>query len=161
MRFAPRVTVSAVLERNGKFLVVEEIVRDRKVLNNPAGHLEENETLVAAVIREVHEETGCDFEPQGITGIYLWKTPKGDLTFLRVNFFGRCIAQDMNAELDDGILAAHWLTRDELIARESELRSPMVLGGIDDYLAGKRYPLDTLKDMGQGFDYGFDQDIAD
>lgn len=156
MRFAPRVTVSAVVERDGKFLVVEETVRGRNVLNNPAGHLEDEETLVDAVIREVQEETGCEFAPEGITGIYLWKTPKGDLTFLRVNFFGRCMFQDTNADLDDGILAAHWLSRDELLAREAELRSPMVLGGIDDYLAGKRYPLETLKDMGQGFDQDFD-----
>ncbi|MDX1455655.1 MAG: NUDIX hydrolase [Gammaproteobacteria bacterium] len=151
MRFSPRVTVSAVIERDRKFLVVEEDVRGRIVLNNPAGHLEDEETLVDAAIREVQEETGCEFRPDGITGIYLWKTPKGDLTFLRVNFFGRAVTEDRDAQLDDGIIATHWLTREELAERASELRSPMVLGGIDDYLAGKRYPLDTLKDMGQGF----------
>lgn len=150
--FAPRVTVSAIIERDGKYLMVEENVRDRLVLNNPAGHLEDNESLVAAIIREVREETGCDFQPEGFTGIYLWKTPKGDKTFLRVNFYGRCLFEDRNAELDDGIIQTHWFTRDELVERNSELRSPMVLRGLDDYRNGCRYPLSALLHLGQGFE---------
>lgn len=148
----PHVTVSAVTERDGKFLLVEEDVRGRVVINNPAGHLENNETLLDAVIREVMEETGCTFEPHGVTGVYLWRTPKGDRTFLRVNFFGACLHEDDTATLDDGILRKLWMTRDELRARRRDLRSPMVLGCIDDYLAGNRYPLDVLNDMGQGFE---------
>ncbi|HEX6929040.1 MAG TPA: NUDIX hydrolase [Gammaproteobacteria bacterium] len=148
----PRVTVSAVTERNGKFLLVEEEVRGNVVINNPAGHLENNETLLDAIVREVTEETGCIFEPQGITGIYLWKTPKGDRTFLRVSFFGACLGEDDNAILDDGILRKLWLTHAELQARKAALRSPMVLGCIDDYLSGKRYSLNLLNDMGQGFE---------
>lgn len=148
----PHVTVSAVTERDGRFLLVEEEVRGRVVINNPAGHLENHETLLEAVIREVTEETGCRFEPQGVTGVYLWKTPKGDRTFLRVNFFGACLTEDDNATLDRGILRKLWMTRDELRARRRDLRSPMVLGCIDDYLAGNRYPLDVLNDMGQGFE---------
>ena len=147
-----RVTVSAVTERDGKFLLVEETVRDNIVINNPAGHLENNETLTSAIVREVMEETGCVFEPHGITGIYLWKTPKGDRTFVRVNFFGACLDEDDSATLDDGILRKLWLTRTELLNMKTRLRSPMVLQCIDDYLSGKRYPLDALRDMGQGFD---------
>lgn len=147
-----RVTVSAVTERDGTFLLVEETVRDNIVINNPAGHLENNETLTSAVVREVMEETGCVFEPHGLTGIYLWKTPKGDRTFVRVNFFGACLDEDDSATLDDGILRKLWLTRTELLNMKTRLRSPMVLQCIDDYLSGKRYPLDALRDMGQGFE---------
>lgn len=148
----PRVTVSAVTERDGKFLLVEEDVRGNIVINNPAGHLENDETLLEAVVREVLEETGCSFQPEGFTGIYLWKTPKGDRTFLRVNFFGACVDENDEAILDDGILRKLWLTRKEIVARRSTLRSPMVLGCIDDYLDGKRFPLDALNHMGQGFE---------
>ena len=104
------------------------------------------------MVREVLEETGCSFQPEGFTGIYLWKTPKGDRTFLRVNFFGSCVAENNDAILDDGILRKLWLTRAELVAQKRKLRSPMVLGCIDDYLDGKRYPLDALNHMGQGFE---------
>jgi len=148
----PHITVSAVAERDGRFLLVEEEVRGNIVINNPAGHLENDETLIEAVIREVREETGCDFQPQGITGIYLWTTPKGDRTFVRVNFHGECTAEDDDARLDDGILRKLWLTREELLRKKAQLRSPMVLGCIDDYLSGKRYPLDVFKHMGQGFE---------
>ena len=148
----PHVTVSAVTERDGRFLLVEEEVRGNIVINNPAGHLENNETLVEAVVREVLEETGCVFEAHGVTGIYLWKTPKGDRTFLRVNFFGACLQEDESASLDDGILRKLWLTREELQVQKHKLRSPMVLGCIDDYRSGKRYPLNVLNDMGQGFE---------
>lgn len=152
MDWMPRVTVSAVTQREGRFLLVEEDVRDRIVINNPAGHLENDETLIEAVVREVREETGCSFQPEGFTGIYLWKTPKGDRTFLRVNFFGSCVAENDDAILDDGILRKLWLTREDLVEQKKKLRSPMVLGCIDDYLGGKRYPLDALNHMGQGFE---------
>lgn len=148
----PRVTVSAVAERDGRFLLVEEEVRGDIVINNPAGHLEHQETLADAVVREVMEETGCRFEPHGVTGIYLWRTPKGDRTFVRVNFFGACLEENDDAVLDEGIIRKLWLTRDELRAQKAKLRSPMVLGCIDDYLAGKRYSLDVLTDLGQGFE---------
>lgn len=148
----PRVTVSAVTERDGRFLLVEEEVRGNIVINNPAGHLENDETLLDAVVREVIEETGCRFEPQGVTGIYLWKTPKGDRSFVRVNFFGACLGEDDNAVLDDGIIRKLWLSREEMLAQKPKLRSPMVLSCIDDYVSGKRYPLDVLSDMGQGFE---------
>lgn len=147
MEFKPHVTVSAVTERDDRFLVVEEEIHGRRVINNPAGHLEDGETLVEAVIRETVEETGCAFEPEAVTGIYLWRKPGRDKTFLRVNFFGHCREHDASRELDDGIIAAHWMTREELAAQPDRLRSPLVLRCIDDYLDGRRYPLDVLTHM--------------
>lgn len=144
MVWKPHVTVSAVAEQDGYFLVVEEDVSGRLVINNPAGHLEEDESPLAAVRREVLEETGWTFEPDAVTGLYLWKNPASGRTFLRINFAGRCIEHDPHRLLDEGIRAALWLTRNELVAQTARLRSPMVLRCIDDYLAGRRFPLDVI-----------------
>lgn len=141
------VTVAAVVERSGRFLIVEELVGGERVLNQPAGHLEPGESLVEAVIRETLEETACALEPEAVTGIYLWQTPDGQRSFLRVAFAGQCRGHDPTRALDHGILRADWLTREELAQRASQLRSPMVLRCIDDYLAGVRYPLDCLTQM--------------
>lgn len=152
MRWTPRATVSAVIEKDGRFVFVEEEVRGKLKINQPAGHLEENEDFIAAVKREVLEETGCHFEPDGITGVYLWQTPekpgKPTLTFLRVNFFGRCIDEEHEPELDDGIERVLWMTPEELRNNHQNgdlrLRSPMVTRCIDDYLDGRHFPLDVL-----------------
>ena len=138
------VTVAAITERSGRFLMVEEQVAGQAVINQPAGHLEPGESLVEAVIRETLEETAWALEPEAVTGIYLWQTPDQSRSFLRVAFAGQCRGHDAERELDTGIIAAHWLSRDEIHAQAIRLRSPMVMRCIDDYLAGIRYPLDCL-----------------
>jgi 8-oxo-dGTP pyrophosphatase MutT (NUDIX family) len=137
------VTVAAIIEREGRFLLVEELVGGRRVLNQPAGHLEPGETLVEAVVRETREETGHGFEPTQLVGIYLWRAD-ADTTFLRVTFCGMHAAPKGPTRLDVGIVATHWLTRAEMAARDGDLRSPMVLRCLDDYLAGSRHSLDTV-----------------
>jgi 8-oxo-dGTP pyrophosphatase MutT (NUDIX family) len=147
----PHVVVSAVVEDDSHFLLVEERIRGELHLNNPAGHLEDGESLVDAVIREVREETAHHFEPEAITGIYLWRSPDSERTFLRVNFFGHATGYDPEQALDKGILRTLWLDRDGIAAEMNRLRSPMVLRCVDDYLAGKRYPLDVLTHMPDGW----------
>ncbi len=138
------VTVAAIVEQSGRFLMVEELVGGLRVLNQPAGHIEHGESLVEAVIRETLEETAWALEPEAVTGIYLWQAPDQNRTFLRVAFLGHCRGHDAGRRLDDGILDARWLTREQIATQPSRLRSPMVLRCIDDYLAGIRYPLDCL-----------------
>jgi 8-oxo-dGTP pyrophosphatase MutT (NUDIX family) len=138
------VTVAAVVERDQRFLIVEERVHGGFVLNQPAGHLEPNESLVDAAVRETLEETGFRFTPQHVLGIYLWRSPEAERSFLRVAFVGEAQAPAMPAKLDDGIVAVHWLSRNHLLGRSTQLRSPMVMQCIDDYRAGIRYPLECL-----------------
>ena len=148
MTWKPHATVAAIIERDNKFLMVEELIHGEKQFNQPAGHLEPDETLIDAVIRETREETAWLFTPEYITGIYQWKQPGTPIhrhkTFLRVAFCGTCSDFDDTQELDDGIVQAIWKTRDELVRDKSKLRSPMIINCIDDYLADKRYPLDLL-----------------
>jgi len=140
----PSVTVAAVVERGGKFLLVEEVFDGRRVLNQPAGHLDPGESLQAACVREMLEETAHDFTPRHLVGVYRWfYTPK-DITYLRFCFAGEAGAFHKDRKLDKEIVRLHWLSRDELIAREAEHRSPLVLKCVEDYLAGRRYPLDIL-----------------
>lgn len=141
------ITVAAVIERDGKFLVVEEMVSDHLVYNQPAGHLDEHETLVEAVVRETYEETAYTFEPEAITGIYVWKSPRRGTTIMRTAFCGQVVAHDSNAKLDDGIRQAVWLSRDEL-EKSARLRSPFVLRCIDDYLSGTRHPVSLVNHLG-------------
>jgi 8-oxo-dGTP pyrophosphatase MutT (NUDIX family) len=138
------VTVAAIVEVAGRFLMVEEEVGGQVVLNQPAGHLEPGESLAEAVIREALEETAWALEPEAVSGIYLWQTPDGSRSFLRVAFVGQCRGHDPERTLDAGILRAVWLTREEICSQPQRLRSPMVVRCIDDYLAGVRYPLDCL-----------------
>jgi len=139
-------TVAAVAERDGRFLVVEEIAEGARVINQPAGHLEPHERLVDAVVREVLEEARMHFVPEAIVGVYRWVNPGTGETHVRVSFAGRIEGAAPERTPEDDILDAHWLTYDELEDRRSELRSPLVLGSIDDYLRGCRYPLDILRD---------------
>lgn len=143
MIWKPHATVAAIVEQNGKFLMVEEEVEDEVVYNQPAGHLDPNENLIEAVIRETREETAWAFKPERLVGIYLWEQPGTERTFLRFAFCGQCSDFHKHQALDDGILRALWMSRDELVASK-KLRSPMVIKNIDDYLAGNRYPLDLL-----------------
>ncbi|MDW8468995.1 MAG: NUDIX hydrolase [Burkholderiales bacterium] len=140
----PRVTVAAVIEREGRFLLVEEEVRGRRVLNQPAGHLDPGESLLEAVVREVWEETAHRFAPAGLVGVYRWIYDKDEATFLRFCFFGGVSGHDPARALDTGIVALHWLTPEELQARRAEHRSPLVARCVEDYLAGRHFPLDVL-----------------
>ena len=139
----PSVTVAAVIERDGKFLFVEELQESRRVLNQPAGHLDPGESLIAACAREVMEETAHRFEPAALVGIYRWYYQPADATFLRFCFSGRILGVE-NRPLDKEILALHWLNASELKARATMHRSPLVQQCMDDYLAGRRFPLDVL-----------------
>jgi len=142
----PRVTVASVIEQNGRFLVVEERPETGGlVFNQPAGHLEGGETLLEAAARETFEETGWRFTPEYLVGVYLWAHPNGQISYLRVCFGGSVHGHEPDSPLDEGIERAVWLSRDELYAQRERLRSPLVLGVIDDYLAGERYPLSLLK----------------
>jgi 8-oxo-dGTP pyrophosphatase MutT (NUDIX family) len=139
----PSVTVAAVIERDGRFLLVQEKSEGRLVLNQPAGHLDPGESLVEACRREVMEETAHRFEPAGLVGIYRWRYAPKEVTFLRFCFSGR-VGESLDRELDKEIVSLHWLTPEELTARKGEHRSPLVQKCVDDFLAGKNFPLDIL-----------------
>jgi 8-oxo-dGTP pyrophosphatase MutT (NUDIX family) len=140
-------TVAALIEHEGRFLMVQEHVSGKTVFNQPAGHLEDGETLVDAVIRETREETAWHFEPQAVTGIYRWRHPENGETFIRVCFAGKGLFHDPACELDSDIERALWLTLKEIRNRSDNLRSPMVLRSIEDYLAGSACPLSLLKNL--------------
>jgi 8-oxo-dGTP pyrophosphatase MutT (NUDIX family) len=145
MTSRPDLTVAAIVERDGHFLLVEERVGNRMVFNQPAGHVEQGEQFLDAVIRETLEETAWTFHPEALVGIYLWEQPQRPRSFLRVAFCGRVSGHDPLRKLDRGIARAVWMSRDQIVARSSRLRSPMVLSCIDDYLDGVRHPLDLIK----------------
>lgn len=140
----PAVTVAAVVERDGHFLIVEEEIRGQRVLNQPAGHVEDRETLLDAVIRETREESAWRFAPEHVVGIYLWRNARTGKSTLRIAFCGEVSSHDPHADLDRGIVGTHWKTRAELEAAHTRLRSPLVLRCIDDYLAGHRLPLTSI-----------------
>ena len=146
MQWSPRVTVAAVVERQGRFLMVEETSGGKLVINQPAGHLEDDESLIEAVYRETLEEAAWHVRPEAVIGIYLWRHPTKHLTFLRIAFAASTIQHDPDRILDTGIERALWLRHDEVLAREEQLRSPLVLRTLGDYLAGRRYPLDLVAD---------------
>jgi len=135
------------VENQGKFLIVKEKADREIVYNQPAGHWEKNETLIEATIRETLEETAYQFIPQGIVGIYQWTVPGTLKTYLRTCLYGYTSNHFPEQALDDGIIGAQWMSRQELADNPQSLRSPMVLKCIDDYLAGKRYPLSILNSL--------------
>lgn len=139
------ITVAAIIEENKRFLLVEESIQAQLVYNQPAGHLEEHETLLEAVSRETLEETTWRFVPETITGIYQWTQPESRQTFIRICFAGQHLQHDKGRKLDTGIIQTMWLDRQEVAAMQDKLRSPLVLACIDDYLKGQRYPLDLIK----------------
>jgi 8-oxo-dGTP pyrophosphatase MutT (NUDIX family) len=143
MVWKPDVTVAAIIERDGLFLLVEERIRGRIVINQPAGHVEDGETLESAVRRETLEETAWHLTPQALLGLYLWRSPRGHST-LRVAFIGTVDGFESHRRLDPPVLRTHWLSRQELAERGPQLRTPLVLRCIDDYLAGQRLPLASL-----------------
>lgn len=140
----PNVTVAAIIEQNGKFLLVEEETADGLMFNQPAGHLENGETLLDGVIREVWEETAYRFVPKHLLGVYHWKHPHKDLTYLRFAFLGEISGHEPSKPLDTGIVRATWLSLDEIRAERHRHRSPQVLTCIEHYLAGQRFPLTAL-----------------
>lgn len=144
MIWRPYVTVATIVERDGCFLMVEEYADGELVYNQPAGHLDEHESLPAAAVRETLEETGWEVELTALVGVYQWRHPASGKTFLRFCFAAEGRRHHPDRPLDEVIRQALWLSRAELSARASQLRSPMVLRCIDDYLAGHRYPLALL-----------------
>lgn len=144
MIWKPNVTVAAVIERDGKFLLVEEETCDGIGFNQPAGHLECGESLTAAVIREALEETAYNFVPKSLVGVYNWRNAARDVTYLRFAFAGEVVGHDAQRRLDQGIIAARWLTLDEIRAVEARHRSPLIMRCIEDWQAGKRYPLELI-----------------
>ncbi len=146
MIWKPNVVVAAIAERDGKFLLVEEEADGKLVLNQPAGHLDEGETLIDAVIRETLEETAWHFVPEALLGVYRWPHPTNGATYIRFAFTGQVRGHDTRRPLDHGIHRALWLTPEEIRRERARHRSPQVERAIDDYLGGRHYPLDLLKE---------------
>lgn len=152
MRWKPSATVAAIIERDGKFLLVEEHTPEGLRLNNPAGHLDEGEGLVEACAREALEETAYLFQPRALIGVYLSRfvraakgaRPAEDVTYLRFAFCGELGALQVGRSLDRGIVRTLWLTAEEVRASADTHRSPLVLRCMDDYLAGQRFPLSLI-----------------
>jgi len=136
-------TVAAIAEDNGRFLFVQERAARRVVLNQPAGHVEDGESPLHAVVREAREETGREFLPESLTGLYLWQGPAGR-TVLRLAFAGRVGDRLPGSQLDRAILRTLWLDRAELAARAGEHRSPLVQLCVEDYLRGMRFPMEMI-----------------
>ena len=145
MVWKPHVTVAAIVEKDSRFLLVEEETSKGLAYNQPAGHLEKGEDLICAVKREVFEETAWQFEPESIVSVQLWRKNPDFPSFLRVCFTGHCHSHDPTHTLDDGIVDTHWLTREQVAAKKRQLRSPLVLIGIDEFLKGTRHPLSLLQ----------------
>ncbi len=133
-------TVSAVVERDGRFLIVEERSSGVVVMNHPGGHIESGESPEQAVVREALEETGCKITVGEMLGIYLWIHPQTRQQYLRIAYVGNYVSHDESRVLDDGVYAIHWLTPADIRQRMQRLRSPMVMRCVEDYLAGRRQP---------------------
>lgn len=144
MIWKPNTTVAAVIERDGRFLLVEEETSKGIRFNQPAGHLEAYESLLAAVVRETLEESAYHFTPTHLIGIYRWHSPDSNTTYLRFAFTGEITGHEANRPLDAGILQALWLSADEIRANQARHRNPLILRCMEDHLAGKRYPLELL-----------------
>jgi 8-oxo-dGTP pyrophosphatase MutT (NUDIX family) len=144
MTWRPDLTVATIVLRDDRFLVVEERIAGRLVFNQPAGHVEDGESILAAAVRETLEETAWHFTPEFLVGSYLWRSPGNRRTTLRFAIAGSASAHDPRRKLDYGIVAAHWRSRAELATEPARLRSPLVLRCIDDFLAGQRYDLAAL-----------------
>lgn len=148
MTWKPHATVSAIIEKDGQFLLIEELIDGIKVLNQPSGHLEPDESFVSAVIREAQEEAAVVFQPENIVGLYRWVLSEKNRTYIRLCFSGRIIKTLENQPLDTDIIRTRWLSYEEILLHKEQLRSPMVLDCIDDYRKGNCFPLELLKDLG-------------
>ena len=143
----PAVTVATVIERDGLFLLVEEETRAGRKLNQPAGHVEAGESLPTAAARETLEETSWRVVPTALVGIYRWASPDTDATFIRFSFAGDAQEHDAARVLDAGIVRALWLSYEDIVACRGDHRSPLVLRCIDDYRAGRRWPLNFVMEV--------------
>ena len=144
----PHVTVATIVSRDDRFLMVEERAHGHLVLHQPAGHLEPDETLQAAAVRETLEETGWTVELEHLVGVHQWTSPRSGSHFVRLTFAARAVAHDPARALDRGIVRALWMSRAELAAEQARLRSPLVLESVDEWLAGRRLPLDAVRLLG-------------
>ena len=145
--WCPRVTVACVVADGGRYLMVEEEVNGRLVYNQPAGHLDDGESLVTAAVRETLEETGWTVELDALVGVQQWRSTEHGHSVLRFSFAASPVRHDPARTLDDGIRRALWLTRAEVAALGDRLRSPLVLKSIDAWLAGQRVPLSALSSL--------------
>jgi len=143
----PHKTVATVVERDGQFLMVEELINGQLVLNQPAGHLEANESLAQAAVRETLEETAWEVELTSFLGLYQQSPTVDNICYIRSCFIAKALQEVPGRELDTGIVRALWLSRAELEARKNQMRSPVVLRVIDDYLQGKSYPLEVVQTL--------------
>jgi len=145
MIWKPHLTVASVIERENKYLLVEEHTDNGIAFNQPAGHVENGESIFSAIKREVNEETAWQFEPEAIIAIQLWRKNPEYPSFLRVCFSGKVHSHNAEQKLDDDIITTHWLSREQIAKKKQQLRSPLVLKSVDAYLSGERYPLSLLK----------------
>lgn len=143
MRELPHATVACVVEREGKFLLVRERREGRVVYNQPAGHIEQGESITQAALRETLEETGWHISLSGCLGVYVYHAPNG-ITYIRTTLYGNALQHNPARPLDEGIEAAEWFTYEEICNLGEQLRSPLVLRVIEDFLSGKCYPLAML-----------------
>lgn len=146
MTWQPHITVATIIEDQGRFLLVEELKGGRLVLNQPAGHLEANESLRQAALRETLEETGWDVELSGVVGIYLYTAPSNGVTYQRVCFAAKPLRHHPERGLDTDITGTCWLRHDELLAQPERWRSELVPRCIDDYLQGPLHDLAVIRD---------------
>ncbi len=146
MVWKPNVTVAAIAEHDGKFLMVEERTDEGVKLNQPAGHLEPDESLIAGSIRETLEETAYVFVPEYLVGVYRWHKPAGNITYLRFAFAGRVGERHAQLRLDKEIIRTLWLKPEEIVSSQARHRSPLVLRCVEDYLRGSRHSLGLLVD---------------
>lgn len=143
----PHIVVAAVVEREGRYLLVEEFINDELRINQPAGHWERGETLIEGVKREALEETAWDIEPTGFLGVYAWQPKSLPYPFVRFAFVANAIRHHPERKLDEGILRAIWLTPDELRAGSELHRGPSVMACIEDFSAGRVYPLSLIQHL--------------
>jgi 8-oxo-dGTP pyrophosphatase MutT (NUDIX family) len=149
LEWQPHVVVASIVERDGRYLIVEEMIAGDRRLNQPAGHWERGETLLEAVRRETLEESAWEVEPRSFLGVYIWQPASLSYPFVRFAFIADAVREHKGRKLDDGILRALWLTPDELLARSTEHRSPSVMQCIEDHRAGRAYPLSMIQERSE------------
>ncbi|SIS74769.1 NUDIX hydrolase [Neptunomonas antarctica] len=147
MSWTPHATVATIIVKDNRFLMVEEIAEGKRVLNQPAGHVEQGETFEAAAIRETLEETGRHVKLTSLVGLYTIEGKTNGVTYHRLCYVAEVVSHDADYVLDSDIIRTRWLTREELVAQKASLRSPMVLVCIDDFLDNRCFPLDFVRQL--------------